>query len=133
MNQGKMSGKEQSSNTLFYDKLRQHDEEKNNRGLFAICSACFKKKKENKVDAIEAEEKHEFAMSYADMQALLDELHSCQRTLKGQLKDLEKRKNKDNEEQEGKNKDEMAELIETLSKMALFVNENNEVVTKVLE
>lgn len=48
---------------------------------------------------IEPEKKHEFAVSYKDMESLLNELHNCQDILKGQLKDLEKRKGEKGEEE----------------------------------
>merc|ERR1712176_1131920 len=67
-NQGKMSSKDSSSNTLYYDKLREHDEDANQKGM----CGCFKKK-ENKVDKDDIPEKkaHEFAISYKDMEDLL--------------------------------------------------------------
>jgi len=87
-NQGRLSGKAQSSNTLYYDKLREHDEERLKQGCLRCC-----RKKENKIDKEEEpEKKHDFAVSYKDMENLLDELNECQGILKKQLKDREKNK-----------------------------------------
>ena len=79
MNEGRLSSKDQTSNTIYYDKLRNYDDEKREQGIVHICCACLtsRKKKENKVEAVEPEEKHDFAVSYKDMEALLAELHSC--------------------------------------------------------
>lgn len=87
-NQGRLSTKEASSNTLYYDKLREHDEENQTKGFWCC------RKKDNKVDREEPVEKkqHEFAVSYKDMENLLDEFHKCQAILKKQLKDREKKK-----------------------------------------
>ena len=73
-NQGRLSSKDQSSNTLYYDKLREHDEENQTKGCFKCC-----RKKDNKIDKEELPEKkqHEFAISYKDMENLLDEFHNC--------------------------------------------------------
>lgn len=49
-NQGRTSSKDAKSNTLYYDKLREHDEEMAARSCFACCRGK-KMKKENKVDA----------------------------------------------------------------------------------
>ena len=82
ISQGRDSAKSQSSNTLYYDKLREHDEDLNKRSFLNICCRCLYKKKENKVDAVQPEKKHEFAVSYKDMENLLDEFHACQALLK---------------------------------------------------
>ena len=44
-NQGRLSSKNQSSNTLYYDKLREHDEDSAGLGIFPCC-----RKKGNKID-----------------------------------------------------------------------------------
>lgn len=83
-----MSSKKASSNTLYYDKLREHDEDNAKKSCFSCC-----RKKENKVDKEEPEKKtHEFAVSYKDMENLLSEFHQCQDILKKQLKDRDKKK-----------------------------------------
>ena len=73
-NQGRLSSKEASSNTLYYDKLREYDEENQQKSFWWCC-----RKKDNKVDKEEPVEKksHEFAVSYKDMENLLDEFHKC--------------------------------------------------------
>lgn len=134
-NQGRMSGSKQSSNTLYYDKLRDHDEEQGSKGLFPCC----RKKKENKVDKEESDEvnkKHDFAVSYKDMEALLKEFHDCQDLLKKQLKDRERKKKRNGEEvddEEQRQREPIEQLLKELADMVAFVNENNEVVNKVLE
>ena len=116
-----MSSKNQSSNTLYYDKLREHDEDLS-QGWFKCC-----RKKENKVDKLEPEKKnHDFAVSYKDMENLLNEFHACQGILKNQLKDTDRKKK--GEEDEDKEMEPLAQLITELNDMVRFVNENNEVV-----
>ena len=82
--------KDQSSNTLYYDKLREHDENAAIKGWFKCCN---KNPHQNKVDKEEPEKKmHDFAVSYKDMENLLEEFNECQAILKNQLKDREKKK-----------------------------------------
>jgi hypothetical protein len=132
-NQGKMSGKDQKSNTLYYDRLKQHDDEAHHRTLCQKICPCLAKKNtnSNKVADIEPEKKHEFAVSYKDMETLLAELHKCQDILKTQLKDREKMKGEKTEEEH--RMEPIENLLKELTEMAQFVNENNEVVKMVLE
>ena len=128
-NQGRLSSKAQSTNTLYYDKLKEHDQERTSTSCFACC-----RKKENKVDKEEEvpeKKQHEFAVSYTDMEKLLKEFHECQAILKQQLKDREKHK-RDADDDE-KALEPIEQLIAELGDMAKFVQENNEVVNQVLE
>lgn len=63
---------------------------------------------------------------------MLDEFHKCQDILKKQLKDRERRK-KGQEDDEDRAMEPIESLILELNDMAKFVNENNEVVKKVLD
>jgi len=71
------------------------------------------------------------------MENLLEEFHKCQEILKKQLKDLERRKRKEaeanGEDADKASQEPIEQLILELNEMARFVNENNEVVSKVLE
>lgn len=133
VNAGRQSGKAQSSNTLYYDKIREHDEDLRAKSCFNVCCACFKKK-ENKVAEEIPDKTHDFSVSYKDMETLLEDFHTCQDILKKQLKDLDKRKRGgDDDEDENDNREPIENLIKELNEMARFVNENNAVVDKVLE
>lgn len=61
--------------------------------MYRCCRCCIRR--ENKVDTVEPEKKHDFAVSYNDMENLLEEFHACQGILKQQLKDLDKKKGQD--------------------------------------
>ena len=70
------------------------------------------------------------------MENLLDEFHKCQAILKKQLKDREKKKGDEEggfDDEERKRMEPIEQLILELNDMAKFVNENNDVVKKVLE
>ena len=80
--QGKLSSKAQSENTLYYDKLGEQDSD-DTKQCWKRCWNKIRCKKENKVgDEVEAEKKHDFAVSYKDMEKLLAEIHICQDALK---------------------------------------------------
>ena len=66
------------SDTLYYDKLREHDEDKNGKGCLRCCVKTKNKVAEEKPEA----PAHDFAVSYKDMETLLDEFHQCQAILK---------------------------------------------------
>ena len=80
--QGKLSSKAQSENTLYYDKLGEQDKDDTKECWKRICNK-IRCKKENKVESeLLPEKKHDFAVSYKDMEKLLGEIHICQDILK---------------------------------------------------
>ena len=84
--------------------------------------------------------KHEFAISYKEMEQLLTDFNEAQGILKRQLKDREKRQkamNNDDEAasyQEGVDPEaDLANLIKELNSLALFVKDNKMCVDKILQ
>jgi len=82
VNAGAKSGKNKSSNTLYYDKIKEHDDEMRAKSCWNVLCGCFFDKKENKVTDQVPEKKHDFSVSYKDMEKLLEDFHECQGILK---------------------------------------------------
>ena len=106
---------------------------------------CKRKKAGNKIEQeFEAPEKspHQFSVSYADMEKLLEDFNTAQDILKRQLKDKEKREKREADreraEQEGSQaelREEVCpedELIASLGELLEFVKTNKDCVDTVL-
>lgn len=61
-----------SSDTLYYDKLKEHDQDQMAKGCFRCCKKTKNKVKDEEPESAPA---HDFAVSYKDMENLLDEFH----------------------------------------------------------
>ena len=131
--------KDANSDTLYYDKLKEMDDDEKQERCLGLC----KRKQGNKVEGEVQEEKksHKFAVSYKDMEKLLEDFNTAQAILKRQLKDRDRRDAKQRaleagELEEGEKLPEPKapedELIEELCALIDFMRQNNEVVDTVV-
>ena len=105
--QSGLINKGEETNTIYYDKLREKDEEQEQQNCL---NRCKRNKKGNKIEDEEGEEgkkdkKHEFSVSYKDMEKLLSDFNTAQGILKRQMVDKEKREQKDKQIFEGSQAD----------------------------
>ena len=127
-----------AKNTLYYDKLREMDEEDNTAKCLGLCKRKQGNKVEGEQDEDDKEKKsHELAVSYKDMEKLLEDFNTAQSILKRQLKDRERREARLRAEQEGLDYEEEQppedQIIEELGSLLEFVKSNKECVDVVLE